>query len=126
MLTKVLERDEEVPKILTAFYDLYCHGYSFLDNLGLKYGLDIAVPYTSYGVNDWDDLTAKQKEELRDSIYPSIEIEIKKVISWVANGRVILTGEKDEMNNYYYVDNRSTEESQPTTYQRDSQEKRKV
>jgi hypothetical protein len=41
LLEKVLNRDKELPEVLITFYDLYCDGYIFLQNLGLGYGLVI-------------------------------------------------------------------------------------
>lgn len=114
-LRKALQRDEELPQILMAFYDLYCKGYSFLDNLGLGYGLAVEVPYSQ--ADSWDELTPEQQQTLLNSFFPNIEKEIKKVIGWLETGKVVLTGFQDEYQQYEYIDNRTENEKQPTAYQ---------
>lgn len=117
LLKKALNRDKESPEILMTFYDLYCKGYNFLDNLGLGYGLAIEVPRVeNTSADTWDELSQEQQRNLLDSFYPDIEIEIKKVIYWLENDKVILTGIKDEYNHFEYIDNRSEIEKQPTSY----------
>ena len=44
LLTKALNKDKDLPQILMTFYDLYCKGYNFFDNLGLGYGLAFPAP----------------------------------------------------------------------------------
>jgi hypothetical protein len=117
LLTKALNRDKELPEILMTFYDLYCKGYNFFDNLGLGYGLAIEVPRVEYTTADaWDELTIEQQRNLLDSFYPDLETEIKKVISWLDNGKVILTGVKDKYNHFEYIDKRTEIDKQPTGY----------
>jgi hypothetical protein len=114
-LRKALQRDKELPQILMTFYDLYCKGYNFLDNLGLGYGLAVEVPYSQ--ADSWGELTPEQQETLLNSFYPNIEYEIKKVIRWLETGKVVLTGFQDDYQHYEYIDNRTDEEKQPTAYQ---------
>jgi hypothetical protein len=114
LLTKALNRDKELPEILMTFYDLYCKGYNFFDTLGLGYGLAVEVPYSQ--ADSWDELNSEQQQNLINSFYPDLEMEIKKVISWLDNGKVILTGIKDEYNHFEYIDNRTEVEKQPTAF----------
>jgi hypothetical protein len=114
-LRKALQREAELPQILVTFYDLYCKGYNFLDNLGLGYGLAVEVPYSQ--ADSWNKLTLQQQQNLINSFYPDIEYEIKKVIGWLETGKVVLTGVQDEYNHYQYIDNRTEEEKQPIAYQ---------
>jgi hypothetical protein len=115
LLTKALKRDNELPNILMTFYDLYCSGYSFFDNLGLGYGLAIVVPY-SHGADSWDQLSENKKKELLDSFYPNIVTEIKKVIFWLENEAVVPTGTHDDYDHFLYIDNRNEDEIIPTAY----------
>ena len=116
MLAKALQRDKELPQLLMSFYDLYCKGYSFLDNLGLGYGLAVEVPYSQ--ADTWDELSVDQQQKLLASFYPQLNIELTKVIDWLNSGKIILTGNKDQYNYYFdYVDNRNDEEKKPTAYQ---------
>ena len=114
LLGKALNRDKELPQILMTFYDLYCKGYNFFDNLGLGYGLAIEAPYPQ--ADNWDELNLAQQYNLLSSFYPGIEIEIKKVVSWLENGTIILTGAKDEYNHFVYIDNRTEIEKRPTSF----------
>jgi hypothetical protein len=91
LLHKALKRDDDLPEILMTFYDLYCRGYYFLDNLGLSYGLSVEVPYPL--AESWDELT-------------DIEDEIVKVTEWIENRQIILTGLRGEYNHYEYIDKR--------------------
>lgn len=117
LLTKALNRNKELPEILMTFYDLYCKGYNFFDNLGLGYGLALEVPrVNNTSADTWDELNENQQRELLDSFYPDLETEINKVISWLDTGKVILTGIKDEYNHFEYIDNRTELEKQPTGY----------
>ena len=116
LLTKALNRNKELPEILMTFYDLYCKGYNFLDNLGLGYGLRVEVPGINNYVETWSDLNEAEQNALLNSFYPDLESEINKVISWLDTGKVILTGIKDEYNHFEYIDNRTELEKQPTGY----------
>ncbi|MEM8676542.1 MAG: hypothetical protein AAGF83_22160 [Cyanobacteria bacterium P01_G01_bin.67] len=42
LLCDFLERKGDLAKILAKTYQLYCLGYSFLDDLALNYGLDFS------------------------------------------------------------------------------------
>ena len=118
LLTKALNKDKDLPQILMTFYDLYCKGYNFFDNLGLGYGLAIEVPrVNNTSADTWDELNEQQQKDLLDSFYPDLDTEIKKVISWLDTEKVILTGIKDEYNHFEYIDNRTEIEKLPTGYQ---------
>jgi hypothetical protein len=116
LLTKALNKDKELPEILMTFYDLYCKGYNFFDNLGLGYGLRVEVPGINNYEETWDDLSEAEQTALLNSFYPDLETEINKVISWLDTGKIILTGVKDEYNHFEYIDNRTELEKQPTGY----------
>lgn len=117
LLTKALSRDEDLPQLLMFFYDMYCKGYNFFDNLGLGYRLRIEVPPgRNKNQETWDDLTETEQTNLISSFYPELNTEIKKVISWLDTGKIVLTGIKDEYNHFKYIDNRSESEKQPTGY----------
>lgn len=107
LLIKALNKDKDLPQILMTFYDLYCKGYNFFDNLGLGYGLRVEVPGINNYQQTWDDLTETEQTNLINSFYPDLDTEIKKVISWLDTGKVVLTGVKDEYNHFEYVDNRT-------------------
>lgn len=79
----------------------------FLETLGLGYGLYCQVPPSNYRANSWDELSDKDKKELIDGFYPKIIEDIKEVIKLIENKEIILTGTKNHMNRWEYIDNRS-------------------
>jgi len=112
-----LKRDERLGPILREFYDLYCHGYAFLNDLGLGYGLMIEVPPSpKYKAETWEELSDSEKQELLDSFYPQLESDIKRAIEWIENGKLILKGRKDEIGHYEYEDLRTEEERDSTVW----------
>lgn len=126
LLTMTLDRDEKLPQLLVGFYELYCNGYTFLDNLGLGYGLGIKAPEAiNVSAKSWAELSNKKQNNLLNSFYPTLEMEIVKVISWLDDGKVILTGIRDETGCWEYVDNRTEEEMRPTGYTRISGNEKK-
>ena len=117
LLKSSLIRDKQLPETLMTFYDLYCKGYNFFDNLGLGYGLAVETArIENTNVETWYQLNPTEQNKLLDSFYPDLETEIKKVISWIESEKVILTGFTDEYNHFEYIDNRTEIEKQPTGY----------
>jgi hypothetical protein len=111
LLTDARNKTEQLPYILTRFYDLYCDGYSFLQNLGLGYGLVIGDPTIhGFGEDNWDFLKDGQKAEILESFYPALDMDIDKTPNWLATKQIILSGEIDELGRYEYQDFRSPEE----------------
>ena len=116
-LKTALKRNEHLGPILREFYDLYCRGYGFLNDLGLGYGLTIEVPPSpKYKVDTWEELTDSEKEELLNSFYPQLESDIKRTIDWIENGKIIFTGKKDEIGHYEYEDLRTEQERESTVW----------
>jgi hypothetical protein len=113
MMRRALLRDERFPYILREIYDLYCRGYSFLDNIGLVYGLSIEAPQYA---DSWEELTEDEKQKMLANIGPGLDDEVKKVIYWLESGLVVPTGKRDVYDHYEYIDNRSEEEKEPTAY----------
>ncbi len=93
------------------FYDLYCKGYNFFQDLGLGIGLAIEVPrVNNMTADNWDELTSEQQKELLDGFSPQLEECIEEVIYWLETKKIILTGEQDEIGHYEYEDYRTVEE----------------
>ena len=115
LLYKALNKEKDLPQILMTFYDLYCRNYGFFDNLGLGFGLAVEVPNSQ--ANSWNELSIEQQQDLLNSFYPTLEIEIKKVITWIEEGKIILTGIKDENNHFVYKYYRIENEKLPTAYE---------
>lgn len=107
LLSKALKRDIDLPDILVQFYDLYCAGYTFLDTLRLEYGLAVAVPY-DYDLS-WDSITKEEQTKIIQGFYPHLKIEIHKVMNWLNEDQIVLTGVQDENGFYEFLDNRKIE-----------------
>lgn len=108
LLHKALHRDESLPQMLMNVYELYWKGYGFLNDLALRYGLRVEVPYEF--ADSWDQLSQQEQESLLNSFYPNLLADIQQVIGWLENEQVVLTGKQDEYGHYLYIDNRSPEE----------------
>ena len=105
ILNNAKQKPLDLPLILMRFYDLYCDGYSFLDRLGLGYGLTVVVPHPA--ANSWEELEEAEQNALLNSFYPELDTEIDRVISWLTNKSIILLGEKDEIGLWNYLDLRA-------------------
>lgn len=116
LLLNALNRTDDYYLAIRLFYDLYFHGYGFMDNLGLGYGLALEYPLSSYGVDSFEELTKEQKDNLVNGFYPAIQTEIKKVLNWIDSGLIVLTGIQDEYNRFEYNDNRPESDKRPTAY----------
>lgn len=108
LLNEAKQKTEQLPYILMEFYDLYCKGYSFIQDLGLGIGLAVEVPrVNNTTVNTWDELTTEQQKELLDSFSPELEDCIEKAINWFETKKIILTGEQNDLGHYEYQDLRT-------------------
>lgn len=105
ILNDLIHKTDDFAKSLIATYDLYCYGYSFFYNLGLGYGLTFSEDFFDY--TEWENLSADQKENRINKIYPGVKREAELVLSWMEQGKLILTGERDELGHYDYIDKRS-------------------
>lgn len=117
LLYEAKQKTKRLPYILMEFYDLYCKGYNFFQDLGLGLGIGLAieVPRVNNTTADtWDELTSKQQQELLDSFSPELEECIEQVIYWLETKKIILTGEQDEIGHYEYEDLRTEEEKKTT------------
>lgn len=93
------------------FYELYCNGYGFLQELGLGYGPCIKVTYIKNSTTEyWEDLTQQKQREILESFPPKLEREIDRVIEWLSSRKIILTVAQDEIENCRYKDFRTKEE----------------
>ncbi|HTD39773.1 MAG TPA: hypothetical protein VK671_04075 [Mucilaginibacter sp.] len=110
LLEETKKKDEKLPYYLMEFYDLYCRGYYFLQDLGLGYGLSVELPFEKFKADTWDELNKDQKKELLESFSPELDIQIQRVINWLISKKIILTGEQDEYGHYSYEDFRTEEE----------------
>lgn len=111
LLNEAKQKTERLPYILIEFYDLYCKGYNFLQDLGLGIGIAVEVPgVNNISADTWEELTTEQQKELLVSFSPELENCIEQIIYWLEAKKIILTGEQDEIGHYEYKDLRTEEE----------------
>ena len=111
LLNEAKKKTERLPYILMEFYNLYCYGYNFLQDLGLGIGLAVEVPRVNNTIAEtWNELTTEQQTALLNSFSPELEYCIEQVINWINTDKIILTGEQDELGHYEYQDLRTEEE----------------
>lgn len=116
LLYRALESRKDLPDILREFYDMYCHGYYFFQDLGLGYGLTCEVPPSKYSSDNWDGLNEKEKNEIISSFLPQIESDIQRAIQWIENDKIILTGTKNNLEYWEFIDYRNDEEKKSTVW----------
>lgn len=104
LLYDALKSKKDWPDILRRFYGMYCNGYYFFEDLGLGYGLTCEVPPSKYGVETLDELDEVQKNEIIDSFFPQIEYDINCAIDWIENSKIILTGTRNEIGHWEFIE----------------------
>lgn len=111
LLNEAKEKNERLPYILMEFYNLYCIGYTFFQDLGLGIGLTVEVPRVDNNTAEtWNELTSEQQKEMLARFSPELDECIEQVILWLDTKKIILTGEQDEIGHYDYEDLRTEEE----------------
>jgi len=118
LVTGIKEKSKSCQSNLKTTYHLYCSGYAFLDNIGIGYGLKLVVPY-EFGADSWEEIEEQERTRIISGFYPQLAEEAEKVINWIKNGKVKLTGEEGERGRLEYIDKRSVEEKKATSYTRD-------
>lgn len=109
LLNQAKLRNLELPGVLEQFYDLYCHGYYFLQELGINYGLTVTSLPMPYQADHWSALSKEEVVTLVNSIPAELELEVELVERWLDAGKIILTGKQDDLNHFEYIDNRTQE-----------------
>jgi hypothetical protein len=123
-LAVILRRDEaELPNTLDRIYFWYSDGYRFLDNLALGFALAARVPGRVSPAYDWtaewEDVSAVDQAAILASFYPAIAGEAARVLRWLDEGTVVITGNYLKYDcRLEYLDSRDAAERRPTAYQR--------
>jgi hypothetical protein len=116
ILNNIIAKNADFAKSLIGTYNLYCLGYSFLDNIGLGYGLTFANDFYDY--NDWESLTSSEKCNRINDIHAGVKTEAEKVLYWIEKEKIVLIGIAYEVGRYSFIDNRADEEKAITGYLR--------
>lgn len=106
--------------MLCDFYDLYCNGYYFLDNLGLGYGL---CALESWAELNQESISENTREDIRkeqisqfDSMRDGAIDEAQKVLSWLETGKIAIAtvpnSASNDMCDFSIIDTRTDEEKQ--------------
>lgn len=114
LLNEVALKDSQLPYVLRKFYELYCQGYNFLLDLGVRYGLILIDPRVLHEdiYVEWDNMTVIEQQELIQQLLPDLDVEIARVKDWLLAKKIVLTGRQDNEYNYFeYEDYRTEEEA---------------
>ena len=116
-LHRALLLDKELPNILRRFYDLYCGGYFFFEDLGLGYGLSCQCPTIDGRTYDsWEDLDEEQRERMVASFLPNLTDDIRRAICWIEGGKIVLLNIRNELDQMEFEDRRTEEEKKSTVW----------
>lgn len=99
---------------IVNFYDLYCKGYAFMDNLAFKYGLRADNQYGDIDVTSHKKPSQKQLDAIVNKFYPEINMDIDQVINWINDGKIVFKDNLDEFDYHDYDDFRTPEERKTT------------
>ncbi len=111
-------RDDAQAKAIAEFYDLYCRGYWFLQDLGLTFGLRVDCPRPSSTSNvAWDQLPKEERRSILEGFQPDLDNAIDRVVGWLEAKKIVLTGAQDDLGHYGFIDNRSEEEKRSAFFE---------
>ncbi|MEL6928516.1 MAG: hypothetical protein AAFO95_07770 [Cyanobacteria bacterium J06600_6] len=85
VLQQIIERSPDVHIYIEQCYQLYCHGFTFLSDLALDYGLKIRVPPPNYSAENWYELTPAEQIELIESFYSDVAESAQRVLDWFSD-----------------------------------------
>lgn len=112
-LQSIIDKDEYYADNLVHFYNLRCKGYQFLEELGIRYGLNLIAGFND-PIKDWRTIPESTKAALLNDSYEKIIMEAKRVQQWLDSGKIILTGKKeDAQEKLIYIDQRTKTELSP-------------
>ena len=101
-LNSIVNRDKDYCNAIWRIYNLYCMGYRFLQKLGLLYGVPLI---------DFDTSVASDNlNNVLDKFYPDIIADVKNVLSWLNEGKIVFKDEHGECGGFEYNDFRSEAE----------------
>lgn len=106
-LESIINRDENCADSILMTYELYCKGYDFFRKIGLKYGLDIAVPRAGNYMKSFEEISKKDQNELLDKIYPFVIEDAKNALAWIVQDQIVFKPSEDEIGNFKYEDFRT-------------------
>ena len=99
-LYSIINRDQDCGDNIYLMYELYCHGYGFLQKLGLIYGLCL-VDY-SHPIS-----LVEESANTINKFYPDIIDDAKNVIHWLEDGKIVFKGQDNGYGIFKYDDFRS-------------------
>ena len=90
LMERIITRADNVHYDILETYRLYCHGYEFLQKLGIDFGLKLAAPQSGQAY-EWDDLSDEDQSELVDQLYPKIIEHAKWVLHCFDESKIEFT-----------------------------------
>jgi len=93
LLTDIIEKRENFGESLLDTYDLYCEGYDFFADLAFNGALDLMERH-EFGLVEYTELTKKNQQQIIDKIHPRVLPLASKILAWINNDKIKLTGQK--------------------------------
>gem|GEM_PF-2232023 len=93
-----------IPALYTS-YELYAEGYFFMETIGVQYGLSFTNTYFDFF--EWEKLAESDKQKSIQNVFPSVQKEATKIMHWLTNKKIKITGRKGKDGLYAYIDLRT-------------------
>ncbi|RAI99867.1 hypothetical protein LX64_04421 [Chitinophaga skermanii] len=97
-LNEALDRNKH-PGILHDFYSLFRDGYSFMEKLGLEYGIEYFESCVRVGID------SPETKKIVAEYFPSFVLEIVKIKALLETRQIVIVGESN-VGTYSYADYR--------------------
>lgn len=101
-LNAIIQRLEDVYINIYHLYDLFCQGFEFLGHLAIEFCVFIGYPAGKISVSSrlvWADLSAQQKDDLVNSLYPEIIEHAKRILECLNDRSIVIKGYLTEDSN---------------------------
>lgn len=112
ILESALNNDDMLGAYLIEIYELYCHGYYFLREIALGFGLTCTYTPKGYSERSWYDLLLEEKRKLHKLFQPKLYSCLNRSLNWIKNDDIIITGTKGDLDRWEYIDYRSKEDKE--------------
>ena len=106
LLDSIIQKDAFYADSLASVYELYCQGYTFLEQLALGYGLRLVAGFDRE-ITDWQKVPEVDKLRLLGHDYEKVATAAEQVKNWLKKEQIVLTGKRyGELNRLEFEDKR--------------------
>jgi hypothetical protein len=123
LLNSLIHKKGDSLELLWKFYELYCHGFHFLNSLGLGYGMAAKVPPSEYSSDSWEGLSVEEQSNLMNSLLPGAIYEAHKILYWLETEKIVIIKDRYiyhhyDAGEYSFIDRRTAEEKKPVWFKK--------